>query len=499
MSTYLPFFEHQGREFQWTEDAYSDRWNWKLPFIGTGAQIAALDSTTSLVSLYPFNDSLNDAFGSNNLSGTVTYGDGFYGRGLAPASQRAQASAQTVFEHATNNFSFEFFLKMDAISGTQVVLAKRDVSGNNKGYRIYVNSTGKLVAEFCDASAAPITATSSLTLAAGIWYYIKVTFDRAGLMSIYINHSNSGGASVSIAAQSASLATNGQIFTVAGDSNAAQNFLDGTIDHLRCSNAAISDLTAQNRILKGPHALQGARCMKTESGFVKDTDYIRDSESLFWTPILNQTNVISGITNKGFTSPDITTMLRMLAQAETRYMDSDSSNYVGFKAPGTITVNKIYVLPATEGAAKEVIVTDGSAGLLFQAPNAKPLNLDDTTTSQGFTAAETDIKTYALGANSFTRIFVMIHGRVDMGDDADLNNDVTVRIRIGASVKAISVSWPNFVSGAFTSGEFNIPFSGFFSAVQTGAADVKVSEDATDDDSDQAVHIDGFYVFGMNY
>jgi hypothetical protein len=93
----------------------------------------------------------------------------------------------------------------------------------------------------------------------------------------------------------------------------------------------------------------------------------------------------------------------------------------------------------------------------------------------------------------------MVHGRINAGDDSELNNDVTVKIKIGASNKAIGYQWPNIVTGQFQSGDLYLPFTMFYSAVQTGAATVAVSEQATSDDADQAVHIDGFYVFGMNY
>lgn len=482
----LPIVEHQGRRWRFNEDLYPERLNWKSVFVGTGAEVAALDISASLVSRYPFDDTLNDSVGSNNLSGTVTYGDGVYGRCLAPSSQRAQASAQTVHEFATSDFAFTFWLRLNAISGTQVILGKRDPGAStNKGYRIYVNSTGKLVTEYCDGSAAVITATSTFTIAATIWYFIKLSFDRDGFMSIFYNEV--GDTSVSIAAQQATIATNGQTFTVASDSPSGSNYLNGRIDQLQVFSAVVSDPTGQE-IFGNRHSMQLLGATKTESGVTKDYLYHVNAEN---------TSLIRLIQSGG----DVDSFIRIRAQGEVRFADADNSHYVGFKSAATVTTSLAWTLPSVDGAAssKDVLSSDGAGILAFVAPNMKPLNMDDTSTTQTLTAADTNIKSYSLAANTFTRIFVMVHGRINAGDDAELNNSVDVKIKIGASTKTVNFPWPNIVSGAFPSGDLYLPFSMFYSAVQTGAATVAVSEDAASDDNDQSVIIDGFYVFGMNY
>jgi hypothetical protein len=44
--------------------------------------------------------------------------------------------------------------------------------------------------------------------------------------------------------------------------------------------------------------------------------------------------------------------------------DTDSSNYIGFKAPGTVTTNVTYTLPA-DGSSGQVLQTNGSGTLSF--------------------------------------------------------------------------------------------------------------------------------------
>lgn len=59
----------------------------------------------------------------------------------------------------------------------------------------------------------------------------------------------------------------------------------------------------------------------------------------------------------------MTGALTMGAQNEVRFADSDSSNYVGFKASGTVASNLIWTLPAYDGSANMNLVTDGSGTL----------------------------------------------------------------------------------------------------------------------------------------
>jgi len=63
----------------------------------------------------------------------------------------------------------------------------------------------------------------------------------------------------------------------------------------------------------------------------------------------------------------LTGALTLNAQNQLRFADADSSHYVGFSAPGTVTSNKIWILPATDGTSGEALVTDGSGNLSWAA------------------------------------------------------------------------------------------------------------------------------------
>jgi hypothetical protein len=69
------------------------------------------------------------------------------------------------------------------------------------------------------------------------------------------------------------------------------------------------------------------------------------------------------LTNKTLGSAVATTALTLNATAELRLADTDSTHYVGFKSPGTVTSNKVWVLPAADGTAGQSLSTDGSGNL----------------------------------------------------------------------------------------------------------------------------------------
>lgn len=70
-------------------------------------------------------------------------------------------------------------------------------------------------------------------------------------------------------------------------------------------------------------------------------------------------------TNKTLTSPAVGTAMTMNARAELRFGDSDTSNYIGFEAPATVSSNQIWVLPAADGSNGQALITDGSGTFSF--------------------------------------------------------------------------------------------------------------------------------------
>jgi hypothetical protein len=81
-------------------------------------------------------------------------------------------------------------------------------------------------------------------------------------------------------------------------------------------------------------------------------------------------SVISDETGSGAlvfgTSPTFTTSATLAAQGELRLADSDSSKYVGLKAPATVADNLVWTLPDADGEGNQALSTDGDGNLIWQ-------------------------------------------------------------------------------------------------------------------------------------
>ena len=57
--------------------------------------------------------------------------------------------------------------------------------------------------------------------------------------------------------------------------------------------------------------------------------------------------------------------IKINSQGEVKLFDSDNSNYIGLKAPGTVSSNQTFILPDADGSANNALKTDGSGNLGF--------------------------------------------------------------------------------------------------------------------------------------
>ena len=71
--------------------------------------------------------------------------------------------------------------------------------------------------------------------------------------------------------------------------------------------------------------------------------------------------------------------LQLNAQTDLRFADSDSSNWVAFQAPATITADVTWTLPAADGTSGQVLSTNASGTLSWAAAGAA-ITSDTSTT-----------------------------------------------------------------------------------------------------------------------
>ena len=94
---------------------------------------------------------------------------------------------------------------------------------------------------------------------------------------------------------------------------------------------------------------------------------------------LNSAATTDTLTNKTLTSPTVGTQASFDNQAEVRFLEAtaNGTNYVGFKAPSSITSNLVWVLPSADGTANQTLVTDGSGNLSFAAASSGGVSAND--------------------------------------------------------------------------------------------------------------------------
>ena len=139
-----------------------------------------------------------------------------------------------------------------------------------------------------------------------------------------------------------------------------------------------------------------------------------------------------------------------------KFYDQDNSNYVGFKAPNTVNANKIWELPAADGAAGEVLKTNGSGVLSWVAQGGtdnlgnhiatQSLKLRGQEIRMGFTGGSTQsggtistqdsgkqikINPAGAGANAASNaVLIGSVGAADANTDEDFSSDIA---KFGAS------------------------------------------------------------------
>lgn len=76
----------------------------------------------------------------------------------------------------------------------------------------------------------------------------------------------------------------------------------------------------------------------------------------------------------------LTGNLTLDAQNDLRFGDADSSNWVAFQAPSTVTSNVTWTLPSTDGSASQALITNGSGTLSWTSVGAGDVTLNGTQT-----------------------------------------------------------------------------------------------------------------------
>ena len=155
------------------------------------------------------------------------------------------------------------------------------------------------------------------------------------------------------------------------------------------------------------------------------------------------------VQNSGVTVDD-SNNVTLPAQADLRFADSDSSNWVAFQAPATVASNVTWTLPAADGTANQVLVTDGSGTLSWA------------------TAATGNVT--AVGNNAFTGANTFFNATGQTFAQATANDGIVLQGRAGgsASYRTTFTTTTLSASRTVTLPDANIDFSTGLGVAQGG-------------------------------
>jgi hypothetical protein len=136
------------------------------------------------------------------------------------------------------------------------------------------------------------------------------------------------------------------------------------------------------------------------------------------------------------------------ATTELRFGDNDNSNYVGFKAPGTVTANKVWVLPAVDGGAGDLLKTDG-AGNLSWASGSAPAGAAGGDLTGNF--PNPTLAASGVTAGTYSKVTVDAKGRVTSGSSTITTTDIADGTIADGDISGSAAIATSKLSGPLTS------------------------------------------------
>ena len=124
-----------------------------------------------------------------------------------------------------------------------------------------------------------------------------------------------------------------------------------------------------------PQALVGTNITGTALGFTVGSAGIAQTVSTAAQPTITSLGTLTGVTVSGNTTVGyaagatlgVSGSVFLQAQTPLRFGDADSSHWVGFRAPATVTTSTLWTLPTADGTNGQVLSTNSSGTLSWKA------------------------------------------------------------------------------------------------------------------------------------
>jgi hypothetical protein len=155
------------------------------------------------------------------------------------------------------------------------------------------------------------------------------------------------------------------------------------------------------------------------------------------------------------------------AQNEQRFADSDSSNYVGFKAPATISTNKIWTLPNVDSSGTQCLSSNGSATLGWSACSGGSGSPGGSDTEVQYNASSA----FSGSPNfkfDYTNFRLRLQNLTTASDNA--TNMVQVSGTMPTSPSSTSTGLTSVITGAGSAGQESMAHYFQYAAGYTGAS-----------------------------
>jgi hypothetical protein len=176
----------------------------------------------------------------------------------------------------------------------------------------------------------------------------------AGLQD-QITTANNNASSALTTANSAEATANG----IAGTANTALSNSNTAVStaNSAASTASSAASTANGALPRSGGTMTGALQQLAGTAAAPGLAIAGDPDTGLYGRAANELGVAVGGAPAAWFSAD---GLNLPAQDDVRFWDSDSSHYVGFHAPATVTTNRVWTLPATDGSPGQGLTTNGS-------------------------------------------------------------------------------------------------------------------------------------------